>query len=412
VRAFALEQLGQDERAAAEARHATYFTARAEEAEPHLRGGPHQARWLQALEADMDNLRAALAPRPSPAGMPDDGGELRLRLAGALGWFWVVRGHWREGLRWLRRVLQETAGSGADGAGTLSEAPGGGLARARALPAAAGLASALNLFEECRSYCDQGLALCHRIGDRRGAAFCTALLGAVATRRGEYREGNALLEEGLAAFRALEDPWGTAFALDNLAHARRDQQDYERAAALYEEALSLRRAMEDRQGEAMSLSNLADASQLGGDWARAAALHEASLERFRAIGDRAGAGYGLRRLGECALQAGDAPRAEVLNRESLALFAGLGDRRRIAECLEKTALLRAEQGRTTEATRLLGAADDLRGGIGIPMPPSERHLVEGAAARLRSELGDGGFEHAWARGQALDLEAAIAEALG
>jgi predicted ATPase len=397
VRAFADEQLTYDERTATRQKHALHYVRLAEEAQPHLRGGCAQTQWITTLEADLDNIRAVLS-RTEP--MQPYHQELALRLAGALWWFWVIHSHWSEGLQWLRKVLADEQASGGS-------APSA--ARAKALYAAAGLASALNLLEECRAYCERGLEACRLAGDHWGAAFTTALLGAIAARQGDYEQGCALMEKGLAEFRGLNSSgsWGTAFALDNLAHACRDRQDYERAAALYEESLSLRKELEDRQGVAMSLSNLADTAQLRGDWAKAAVLHEASLERFRQLGDQAGIGYGLRRLGECALWQGDEARADALNRESIILFRELGDKRRLAECLEKTAILRQKQGQAEAAARLFGAANALREAIGMPLPASEKRCVEDSIAVLKETVGQEAFWRAWLQGRIMGVEDAV-----
>ena len=82
-------------------RHAEYFTALAERAEPYMRGGREQMRWLWRLDADHDNLRAMYK-----WAIDSDVVELGLRLVGALGYFWWRQGHYSEGQRWSARALE------------------------------------------------------------------------------------------------------------------------------------------------------------------------------------------------------------------------------------------------------------------------------------------------------------------
>jgi non-specific serine/threonine protein kinase len=103
-----LEASGEAE--AVRRRHAAYFTGLAERAAPELHG-PRQREWIDRLERERDNLRAALrwaVPPPGAPPAPDRGpaaAGLGLRLGLALFWFWFVRGPRREGLDWLRRLL-------------------------------------------------------------------------------------------------------------------------------------------------------------------------------------------------------------------------------------------------------------------------------------------------------------------
>lgn len=79
--------------------HAEYFLALAEEAEPEIEG-PHQVAWMDRLEAEHDNLRGALS-----WSLETGDAESVLRIAGALWLFWVVRGPFSEGRRWLTAGL-------------------------------------------------------------------------------------------------------------------------------------------------------------------------------------------------------------------------------------------------------------------------------------------------------------------
>jgi predicted ATPase len=108
IRAFAHEKLAAaGETELAHKRHLGYLLALAEQAEPALRG-PRQHDWLKQLDDEHDNLRAALA-----WAIQREEAEGAQRLAGALGYFWLIRGYSAEGFRWLNEALRLPAGPGA-----------------------------------------------------------------------------------------------------------------------------------------------------------------------------------------------------------------------------------------------------------------------------------------------------------
>lgn len=186
VREYAWEQLEEAAREAVSRLHTEYFVALAENLEPELRGA-NQAQGLARLEAEHDNLRVVLARWERAP-------EQALRLAGSLGRFWLIRGHWSEGRDWLRKLL--AAGEKVSV-----------LVRAKALASAAALAWALDAYEEAKTLGEQSLRLCRNHEDAWGAAYAQILLGIVAVRQGNRPRATRLLEESLAAFRKLQDRW-------------------------------------------------------------------------------------------------------------------------------------------------------------------------------------------------------------
>src|SRR5262249_7148483 len=150
VREYALERLSASgEEEAPRRRQAAYYLALAERAEPHLRG-PEQVRWLARLDAEHDDLRAALdwALQPGQAGMA-------LRIGGALHRSWSGQGHKAEGLGWLGRALALDA-----------PVPAG--VRARALTGAARLALEGGGGARAAAYLDECLAIWRDLGDSHG----------------------------------------------------------------------------------------------------------------------------------------------------------------------------------------------------------------------------------------------------
>jgi tetratricopeptide (TPR) repeat protein len=245
VREYAMERLeAAGEGPEARRAHAGWFRALAERAEPGLRG-PDQQHWRDVLEADLDNLRAALAWTLDAAD-PEDADQGVL-LVGALWYFWFQRGLTGEGRRWLA------------------------LALARA---------------------------------RHGRARAQALLGAgtLAWRQGDLATARALLEESATLWRGQDDRGGLAEALHVLGHVRFDQRDHLAARNLFEESLQEYRRAGDTIG---GLPLLGDLAQLTGDHELAAARYEESLAVWRKLRGTPGIASALHKLGQVSRSTGD-----------------------------------------------------------------------------------------------------------
>lgn len=335
-------------------RHANFFLALAEGAEPELTGS-RQVELLGQLETEHDNLRAALQ-------WMEAGGEIELglRLAGALWRFWDVHGYLSEGRKWLEGFL--------------------GRAQSSSIPASV-------------------------------RAKATNGAGVLAGTQGDFERQDVILQESLALYRELGDKLGVAQSLNNLGSIAYSRGDWERAAALYTESLSLRRELGDKWGIANSLNNLGGVAYSQGDYERAAALYAESLDLRRGLGDRRGIGMSLNNLGEVAQQQGDYERAAALYMESLDLRRELGDKLFIASSLSNLGEVACDQGDCERAAQLFGAAEALRETIGSPLPLAKRHEYERRVAAACDALGQESFAAAWAEGRAMTLEQAIAYAL-
>ncbi len=353
IREYALEQLtATPEVESVLRRHASHFLMLAQEAEPAL-AGPEQSAWLERLERNHDNLRAALrwAQEAGEA-------EVGLRLAGALAQFWERHGYTREGRAWLAALL---SGGG--------EVPGP--VRARALNVAGNLARV----------------------------------------EGDYDAAVSRYEESLAIRRGLGDTQGIAVSLNNLGVAAKDRGDYPAARSYLDESLGLKRRVGERRSIAVTLNNLGLTANGQGDHAAARAFLEEALETFRDLGDKWGIALALNNLGSTALLEGDYERAAALHCSGLALRRGLKDKWGVADGLEGLARVDAAQGRLSRAARLLGAAEALRDHLGFPLPPDERQAYECRLRDLQARLGAEPFAAARAAGRAMSPEQAIEEAL-
>jgi predicted ATPase/class 3 adenylate cyclase len=395
LREFGLEELAaHGEREAVRRRHAAFYLALLERAEPGA-DGAEQAQWMERLEQEHDNLRAALEWAQATEGA----GETSLRLADRLGRFWEARGHFSEGRERLAAVLQTEAAQGRTAA------------RARLLARAGELAYRQSDYPATIAFAGASLAICRELGDLPGSASALIKLGNAATEVGDYAAASGFLEEALAIWRELDDRPGTARALISLGWAALRSGDYALANARLEEALGLSQELGDTRSIGFELSGLGEVALRQGRLERAAQLLEASLDLRRQLGNKWGMGVSLGTLGWVAMRQGDWQSAVARLGESLDVRREIGDQGGSAWCLERLAEIARARGQAEKAARLFGAAAALRDAIGSVMDPADRPEHENHRAALRAELGPEQFERAWDEGAALPLEAAVAHAL-
>jgi predicted ATPase/class 3 adenylate cyclase len=439
IREYALERLDESAEAAAlRDRHAQFFLQLAERAALELRG-EEQEQWLDRLEREHANLRAALRWALGEATVHD--AELALRLVDALWMFWHVRGYLSEGRRWLEETLAKSrrlpavlrapvyfqAGVLAMDQGDYPAArtryeeslllfrdlrdPAG---QARTLVGLGVLAENQGDYEQAKVLTQESLALRRRLGDNRGIAMALNNLGNLALDHGTYAEARALYEESLTLLQKLGDVQLIGVSLNNLGHVAQMQEDYAAAQALHEQSLALKRRLGDKVGIASALNSLGDVARRQEDGERAGMLYQESLAVYRDLGDRAGIAGVLDNLGYLALQGGNPAAAQGYLRESLALLRDLGDKRGLARCLLH--VIAATDGQEVTAAqrsvRLLGAVDTLLATIDVPLDAADRADFAHSLVAARTRLEAGSFAAAWTAGQRLTLEQAITEAVG
>ena len=393
---FALERLvDSGEETDARRCHAAYFRQLAESAEPELRG-PDQQAWRDRLEADLDNLRAALAWGTSAAAADEDA-EHGLRLAGALWYFWFQRGLPGEGRRWLTRALDRVRTPGAD--------------RAQALLGAGTLAWRQGDFAAARVHLDESVALWRDTADLRGQAEALHVLGHVEFDQRDYAAARLLFEESLAAYQLAADTPGGLPLMADLGLVAYHRGDYAEAGVVFEESLAQfrRHGLKDRVAGALNV--LGDLARLDGDQDRAAALYAESLELWRELRGTPGIASALHKLGQVKRSTGDLPAARAYFVESLALQQDLGNSQGIAECLAGLGGTVAAAGRPDRAARIFAASGALLGQIGVPLAPADEAAMDRDMAATRRRLGEPGWESAWAAGHVLSWEQAVELAL-
>jgi predicted ATPase/class 3 adenylate cyclase/Tfp pilus assembly protein PilF len=373
--------------------HAEHFLALAQEANPELKG-PDQLEWLRRLETEHDNMRAALG-----WSLKRGETELALGLAGALWWFWSVRGHYTEGRRWLDEVLA------ADGRGSPES-------RALALAGLGTLTSHQGDLDRAEEALTEGLELLAREGTERSQAkiYLLLTLGHVALEREDHRRATELFGVSRALSRRLGNRWALARSVMSLAAVIHEQGDLERATGLYEEGIGLFRDQGDKVGLARCLNNLGLVLYEDGDLGRAVELTEEAVALLRELGAGADAAVGLCNVGWMALLQDDLGRAADLFRESLTLAWESGMKPIVLPTLEGLACAAGAQGEAQRATRLWGAAQSLEA-TGIPRDTDWLAEADSRISAMRSGMGEQAWEESYRKGRAMTLEEAVSYAL-
>jgi predicted ATPase/DNA-binding SARP family transcriptional activator/DNA-binding CsgD family transcriptional regulator len=392
VRQYASEKLEDGgEAEAVGRRHAEFFLALAEEAEVEL-SRPRQAEWLDRLETEHDNLRAALSwafEREI---------DLGPRMAGALCRFWHTRGYLSEGRRYLEQAVARSDAVSAS-------------VRAKALDGLGWIAEPQGDYERARVAYEESLELYRRSNDKIGVANALGDLGSLALDRGDYARATSLLEESLTLHRELGSKEVVVGVLNGLGVLASANGDRERSVSYFREALALSRGSGSVRKNAASLGNLGITMLVHGDPEQATALLDESLALFQEIGDSSNIAIGRMHSALAALTQGDHERVRALSQESLKLLQKGEDKQHIPDCLEIMAGGAGAQGRAQRAARLWGAAEAMREDIGVPLQPEDRRLLDPYLATARSSLGEVVWQATLAEGRAMMPEQAIEYAL-
>jgi predicted ATPase/DNA-binding SARP family transcriptional activator len=367
-------------------RHAQHYLSVAEEAEPRLYQAGSRP-WLERLQADHDNFRAALEWSFSLGGDP----EVGARLVGLLWDAWDLRGARGEGLHWVE------AGLRVIGMDRPRE-------RAKLLSAGALFHLGRGEFDAVEMMAAEELALARAARDRCWEGDALALLATVAWARGEFSRAQRQYGDAIAASLDAGDLWRASMAETQLARLHRDRGDLAQAEAVAGQAL----AHADHLGEdvvlGLALDLLASLAHRRGDAATARGLVEEALGHYRAVGYREGEASALHLAGRLALQTGDREAARFAFDQALELCRRVGHRGGMAAGLEGRARVAAAAGDDEAAVLLLGAASALRDIIGAPLPETERAEQDREIDRLDARLGHPVLERIWRRGAQMGLD--------
>ena len=371
--------------------HAAYFLALAERADAELRGS-NQAAWLDRLEAEHDNLRAALGWT-----VEQQDGDTALRLGDALYRFWTLRGHLREGHDWLEQALTQ-----GDERATKS--------RARALLYLGNIANDLEDRASAEARYEGSLSIWRELSDQQGIASSLIGLGMVACDRGDYDQARALHEESLGIWTALGSDEGAALASYNLGNVAKSVGDYDSARARYQAALALWSGLNNTHYVAYCQLELGRVARYQGNVTLASDLARQSLDRFRAIGDKPGTSTALNELGHAAHQRGDDRTAAALFEQALFLDQEVDYDRGVVDSLQGLAAVACTLGQPERGIKLFAAAAAWRRRSATPDSLGNRVANDRDIAAARRTLGQAAFDTAWAAGERLTLDLAVGEA--
>lgn len=331
--------------------HFNYFLKLAQRVQPLLEQS-EQGIWLQQLDREHDNFRAALQ-----WAMDSGAIEQGLRLGAALGLFWFIQGYLLEGRSYLTALLSMNQSTNT--------------------PITA-----------------------------RAEALNTA--GMLARYQGDYGQAFTLTNESLQIYRQLEDKQGLANSLANLGFVSLYHNHMEMARSLYEESLSLNRQLLNSQGIADTLSHLALVAFYEGDSAKARVMDEESLALWQQLGDQQGIAWALHRLGNVMLSQGNEAEAHQLFDRSLTLSHDLKFQWGLAWSLEDFARLAALHKYHVLALWLGGAAQALREAIGLPLPKREQADFDHKLDPVRQALGRERSLAVWTEGRLKPLSQLLA----
>jgi predicted ATPase/DNA-binding SARP family transcriptional activator len=376
--------------------HLRFFAGFVEQIEPRISGsddasGPVDLESeLNRIEVETANLRAAVEYARAS-------GDVRgaLRIAGPLERYAYLRGQYSEVRHWM------------DSAVTIGpDAPA--VLLAKALLGSGRLALLQCDYLAAIRRLEAALRLYRGLDDAQGVARALQALGSVAREQGRYARSMELHAESLAIAEAAGDRSAAASAHGYLGFASWLQRDFERATAECTTALDESRKLGDVEGTAWSLISLGIIARYQGARDRAAALLEESRSLSQKIGFREGIAWSLEQLGLLATERGD-PAAEALLRRSLELHRDLRDQWRACSVLEDLAALALARGGPAQATRLLAAAEEMRGAIGTVVAPCESAQHAETLDGARAALDDRAFEAAWQQGRTASVDELLAE---
>lgn len=435
VRQYAMDRLAEEGGEALRCKgHRDYFLqllGNAEQAFIRAEG----SLWMESLEAEHDNLRAALdwsLDQP-------DGAEAALLLCGRLRWFWDHKSYLEEGRKYCASALAKDV--------TGSATP----RRASALGAAGILALCQGDYPAAQMHFEQSVAIRRVVGDQPALVRSLTDLGGATLTQGNFSLARASFEEAQAVSSEIGHQQYVANSLANLGNVARDQKDYGDAARLYNESLKLYRSIDDRIGAGGALAGLGTIAFFAGDLPLARSHYEKALDVWRDSGSELGTAFMLFSLGNVALDLGEPELAQTYFRESLPIVTKLGNRQSAASvltCLGRalaakgevasacdpveeglrirldigdkegivrtlrvTATLCCQRGDSKQAARLAGAVECQIKRLGLQTSPDGWTWYERAVSETRDALNEDVFREAFDEGQSIDLERAAEIAL-
>jgi predicted ATPase/class 3 adenylate cyclase len=330
--------------------HFAYFLRLAEEAENQLIG-PDQVKWLNRLEREHDNFRTAL-----DWSMKEHKSEDALRMAGALGLFWLKHSHYSEGRRWIENAMVDNSNASLDQA---------------------------------------------KIKAMRWAGF-------MAFWQQDMVESRRIYFQNLENEQALGDQWGAAFSLHMLANTY-FVEDIEKARELHKKSIALSREIDATWVLALAQFSLGELEHIQGNLSLAETLSTDALKHFEQLGDGWGMALVLSNLGNIMYSRGDYYAAKNIFLEALHLNIDLGQKDGITIALNGLAGILCHEGEVILSARLQGLSVSIQNEIGITFSlyPVEQGIFNSTAIVLKESMGAQAYQKEFETGMALTLDEAV-----
>jgi predicted ATPase/DNA-binding SARP family transcriptional activator len=390
-------------------RHLDYFMQFAQEMEPRLRGA-EQLAGLERIETEHDNVRTALA-----WSLESGKNDQALKLAGALYYFWVLRGYFSEGQQWLTNALalSEREQSTKVQAGNYIPTHVAMAQRAKALYSAGYFHFATLNLEGAFTMVEESLRLWRELGDKWWTAVALELMGLLMGMEGDMQASLAGLEEGVSLARESEDPWPLALCLIRLGDHLKGT-DAAAAHRFLEEGVAIARRVGDKSVLSDGLRELGTLYFSERDLTVAASITEDALAEARAIGSIGQVFLAMLQLVIISCLQNDPVKAKTYCFEVWALGKETASPLAIVFALLAFGLANSFGGEPQRGVRLLAVTDMIfrQRGVKWFVTSAEGEpllmVYRQALDKAQAQLGLAAFEAAWAEGQQMTIEQAIA----
>jgi predicted ATPase/DNA-binding XRE family transcriptional regulator len=395
IKQFALDRLqSMGQEAVTRNWHLAYFLGLSEQANEELHGAS-QFEWLDRLEVEQDNLRAAW-----DCAIESDA-ELALRLVSALLDFWSMRGNPSEGRQWSAQLLERTNEWGQS------------LKRARLLGVAGWLAYHQYDLVSARPLLEEALSIARRSGDKKEIGLALFRLASVAFRQKDYPIAQSYTEEYSTIYQGSQDKWISAWSMHDLAVFATAQGHFAEAQHRLLASLAIYQDLGDKFNAAYILNGLGEASRLQGNYEGAGKYYEENLVILRELRSGFALATPICNLAWVLLHQGDYRRAQAQFGESLKLSDEYYNKYIMAMSLAGFAAVLGMIGRSESAAQVFGAVDSMLEVIGMTghMDMTDQKELDYYIATVRAQLDEAAFAKAWAEGRAMTMEQAVAFAL-
>ncbi len=321
-------------------RHRDWFMQLAEEAEPKLRTG-EQVTWLNQLELEHDNLRAAMN-----WSMEQKHIEQALRIPSALAYFWEIHGHEEEGRNWFKQSLEMDED-------TKKKYP---FAWATAVDGHFSLSVYTPNIKQYQTRMEEALDIFLKHGDFFRVGRILYHLAAFPAFAGDLETAKSTFQEGLNAYQTINDQWGVGECIHCIAHMAEQQGNEEEAHTLFYQSLEVLKPIGDRWSLFHPMVDTAEIALYKGELNKARMILEESIQTFEELKNRAWTSISINRLTQVLYEQGKYENARKVNQRNLEVMRETNDLNQISWSIELKGRIELAEGNLSSAHQLLDEA--------------------------------------------------------